>query len=295
MAYITQYEVDKKQDAANSSLAQGIGEIGQMLGENRRRAVNERRAIEELELKKGQAKKDELLFNNRLELDDLQKQEKAYGLEELKKPIEQRDDYKTKVAAAQASSGVMMNRLNAQEQNRIEAEQRAIENDKTKALNKANIPGYEVADPNIIPTAKDAEEVKSAGIFTKNFSDSGNSAIKRIETLDWKDLTGLTNNWTQLQQDVTDMQMAAKNMYDLGVLNGPDLSLVNKGLGSLSVVELNRLGPQAAMERVRNTIASAQGKLQNAANARGYKPKAPAAPDLSKMSREEKLRILNGN
>lgn len=284
MAYINpQIQIDQAEQARAdrnyASIGNAVTGVIDRLDVNRRRALDERRQMEQLALSQAQAAKDG-------QVKDAQLAKLKYESDELIKDPLERDEYKQKEGIARimaqntANTALTRDELIAKraEQADIrkqEAEARKLENDKKAALQKAAIPGYEVADPSIIPTVKDAEEVKSAGIQTKNFTDSANSAIKRIETLDWKDRTGLTNNWQQLQQDVTDMQMAAKNMYDLGVLNGPDLSLVNKGLGSLSVVELNRLGPQAAMERVRGTISSAQQKLNNAAAARNYRPVQP--------------------
>jgi hypothetical protein len=165
-------------------------------------------------------------------------------------------------------------KIDYQETLRQNAEKRKLENEKAQGLQKAAIPDFEIANPNVIPSSQDAEKVKASNEANKNFAIVGEKINDRLGKLDWKDRTGLTNNWNQLQQDLTEMQMQAKNLYDLGVLNGPDLSLVNKGLGSLDVVTLNRLGPEAAQERIKQAIESAQQKLMNAASARGYKQKS---------------------
>jgi hypothetical protein len=47
------------------------------------------------------------------------------------------------------------------------------------------------------------------------------------------------------------MKLQAKNLEDLGVLNGPDLGLVNETLGSISPTSLAVLGPKAAADRVK--------------------------------------------
>jgi hypothetical protein len=89
------------------------------------------------------------------------------------------------------------------------------------------------------------------------------------------------------------MKLQAKNLEDLGVLNGPDLSLVNETLGSITPFTLAQLGPEAAAKRIKGALDNANNVLVNTAAARNYKPKgsgnqAPPSADPLRAELEQR-------
>lgn len=212
----------------------------------------------------------------------LNKQLKEAQVNELNKPFEQTRDYKKAVAIAGVQSSAKM-----------DSEAMKQDMQLNKKVREASIPDFVVADPRIIPSAKDAEEVKKQNQAYKNFSNLGNDALSIVRNLNGYDRTGLTNNYASLQQKITEMRLQAKEMANLGVLNGPDLGLVDQTLGGLDLVTLNRLGPEAAAKRIEEAISTAESKLNNAASARGYKSKAVSNQE-AEMAELEALRAKAG-
>jgi hypothetical protein len=144
-------------------------------------------------------------------------------------------------------------------------------------MKSAQIADFDIADQNIIPTSKDAEEVKKMNASNKSFQQIG---IDTSALLGKADPTNpkyyISNDWKLLNQNLTKMKLQAKNLENLGVLNGPDLSLVNETLGDLKPSTLAILGPKAANERLQAALKTANSVMENAAAARNYRPKGAA-------------------
>lgn len=150
-----------------------------------------------------------------------------------------------------------------------------FEKERENKLKEASIPDFDLADTSIVPTTKDAEEVKKMNASNKSFQEIGQRAAVMLEKANPKDPRYyLSNDWKMLNQDLTKLKLQAKNLEDLGVLNGPDLGLVNETLGSISPTSLALLGPKAAADRVKMALDSANKVMLNAASARNYKPKS---------------------
>ena len=166
--------------------------------------------------------------------------------------------------------------LRGPQSNRLTLDQKLAEDaalDTAKRSRESKIADFEFADPSIIPSAKDAEEIKFLNTANKTFQDAGKRASEKVATLGLKDYTGLTNNWKSLEQDISEMQVQSKELAKLGALTGPDLDLTNKALGSLNKSTLAILGPEKAKKRIQEVLATANSKLANAAASRGYLPK----------------------
>lgn len=218
--------------------------------------------------------REEKQYNRQLERDkvtdeksnrELGLREKEYNLkaEELSLPFEKTREYNKMKVGAQ---------LNAEA--KAEADARKQQNQLGKKTAEASIADFEIADPSIIPTTKDAETVKKLNQSNKSYQQIGTSAIEKIKKANPKNPAYyLSNDYKMLQQDLTKMKLQAKNLEDLGVLNGPDLSLVNETLGSINPTTLTLLGTEAAAERLKASLATATSVLNNAAAARNYRPK----------------------
>ncbi len=202
-----------------------------------------------------------------------EREKAAYEADQRSKPVTERDDY---IKAA----GVAKIRGEAQ----AVGETRRAELERNKKLEEAKIPDFDIADPTVIPSTKDAEEIKKLNGSNKSFQEIGQSSKELLKKANPRDPRYyMSNDWRLLNQGLTKMKLQAKNLEDLGVLNGPDLSLVNETLGGLNPTNLALLGPEKAAERLQAALDSANKVMNNAASARNYKPKgqgvsAPAAP-----------------
>jgi hypothetical protein len=143
-----------------------------------------------------------------------------------------------------------------------------------ETVNKAKIADFDISSPDIIPSQKDAEEVKKYNASNKNYQQIGNRLAGRLSALKTMDRAGVTNAYKLIEQDLTQMALQAKELANLGVLNGPDLELVNKDLGSINLSSINTLGTDAAVGRLKAALETAQNKLGNLASARGYKSRS---------------------
>jgi len=148
----------------------------------------------------------------------------------------------------------------------------AMENEIKKEMAKAKIPDFEIADPGVLPSQKDAEEVKKMNTANKNFINSGNKALASLEGTSRIDATGLTKKGGDFNQNVTEMKLQAKELANLGVLNGPDLKIVEDALGAAQR-DMLIFGPTVAKERIAGSMKTAIEKLSNTATSRGYAPK----------------------
>ncbi len=233
--------------------------------ENEQRAIERQRALN-LDAQKAQM----------FEMDSKIKNAK---LQELGLPFEQTRDYKkaTKVAEIRNQSAESM----------YYAKQEA---DAKKKMQAAVIPDFSIANPAVMPTTKDAEEVKSFNEANKNYQMVGKGLAVKLSGLKPLDRTGQTNAWKSIEQDLTQMALQAKELARLGVLNGPDLDLVNKDMGSISLQSINTIGVKGAIDRLNSTLARANEKLMNKASSRGYKFNQEQAPE--ELTKEAKMQRL---
>lgn len=75
-------------------------------------------------------------------------------------------------------------------------------------------------------TAAEKKQAKSAMMQYTNFMESS-TKLKSLVTQYGSELRPTVEK-KQMQQLVTDMQLQAKELYNLGVLNGPDLQMIEK-------------------------------------------------------------------
>lgn len=138
----------------------------------------------------------------------------------------------------------------------------------TKVTGLAPVPGRK-------PSVKDAEDVK---VGLENYNNLM-SSLNRLDTLYQKSGTNLVGDDAIAQEGlVTDIQLNLKEMVRLGVLNGPDLALLQKMVPDPTTgVEnikgsfgFSRYGEKAA--QFRQTLDE---KMENKIKARGYVRESP--------------------
>lgn len=133
------------------------------------------------------------------------------------------------------------------------------------------LPDFEVS-PGVKLEDKDRETLKSQNTAVKNVSLVGKRLIENLGKHGITAGTGVTQGDRAVTQDLVDLQLQMKELFNLGVLNGPDLDLLNKNLGNLQgpVDMMNPLNTREnAQKQVQNVIDSAINKLSNTAQARG--------------------------
>lgn len=155
------------------------------------------------------------------------------------------------------------------------------------------LPDFEVT-PGVKLEDKDREVLKSQNTAVKNVSLVGKRLIDNIGKHGITSGSGVTQGDRAVTQDLVDLQLQMKELFNLGVLNGPDLDLLNKNLGNLQgpVDMMNPFNSREnAQKQVQNVIDSAINKLSNTAQARGanYTGARPG-DDAAKMNRLNELR-----
>lgn len=142
-------------------------------------------------------------------------------------------------------------------------------------LPQANtIPGYENLTGQK-PSEKDAEGLKKLSKTTTNILNAAEALKSSIRKHGVSSGFGTTEGGRAVDQDLTNLQIELKNLYELGALSGPDMGLVNNAIGKIS-------GPMAyltpgndkasAVEQVQRIVEKAIQNQQSEASARGFKP-----------------------
>lgn len=127
--------------------------------------------------------------------------------------------------------------------------------------------------PGLKPTPKDAETVKSS----RAARDAIAKNIARLDELYQKHGTQMVGNAAAEMEGIsTDIQLNLKELQNLGVLNGPDLALLQKQVPEPTSFKENVKGivGQDRYDAKRNSfIESLENKFETGIQARGYKRK----------------------
>jgi hypothetical protein len=155
----------------------------------------------------------------------------------------------------------------------------------SKALRAANITGYDIADPlNVVPTVKDAEEVKKSTGALKAVQSKGTNLQEKLNDTNLLDRFGSvripftdkqigTSKGIGIDSDIADISMELKDLYNLGAITGPDQAIIEKALGSVSGIGAMIGGKERAISQLTEVLNRARAKVETGALSRGYKPK----------------------
>jgi hypothetical protein len=153
-----------------------------------------------------------------------------------------------------------------------------------KAQQQANITGYEITDPqNVMPTSKDAEEIKKATASLKGLQSTGvkiqddiggSSPLDRFGavTIPFTDKKIGTEKGIALDSDLTDMVLQAKELANLGAITGPDMKLMESAMGNVTGLGSLVGGKERAKKQIGEIIDRAKTKMGLSATTRGYTP-----------------------
>lgn len=288
MAYINpQAQIDQQQnersDRNQAAIGNGLINGLNFVEENRRRAVDDKRKIDQISLDlagKGASSAEIADYHATGNLNPIL--DRASKIAEAARIKAITDSER---AARKDESIIKLNESKAKKElntapkmgdkekidYRINAQQAQQKDDEVR---KANITGFEFHSPDITPTPKDAEDVKKMNSAHTNFERTAGEIQHLLGTFSPLDYTGVTSKGKLLKQKISEAQIQQKTIKDLGVLNGPDLPLINNTLGDVgSFATLATLGPDAAKARMQEAVNSSKNNLHSEAFARGYKPK----------------------
>jgi len=153
-----------------------------------------------------------------------------------------------------------------------------------KALLASNIAGYNVADPdNVVPTPKDAEEVKKATGSFKALQSTADEVMGNFEGASRLDRFGSvripftskhigTEKGMSLDSGLTDMVIQLKELANLGAITGPDLLLMESAMGNVTGIGSMIGGKPRALAQLTDVLKRARAKVQTNATSRGYAP-----------------------
>jgi hypothetical protein len=304
MAYITQYDIDMKEqardDANRRQFSEGLQGFVSGFESNRRQALDEKRQAfnDDIALSKMGATPDEIkTFKETGEADSIfskhAAQSEAAKLKALRdaeldtqlkqSQINKNNNYRPASSSKPDAIGIYKEKL-------------ALKEEYEKKKGAAPIPDFEVAEGQKL-APKDREILMSQNTAVKNISMVGDRLKQNLNKYGITSGTGATQGDRIISQDLTDLQLQMKELFNLGVLNGPDLDLLNKNLGALQgpIDMMNPLNTrESAMQQVQGVIDSAVSKLNNTAQARGarYTGGQQAQPQEAeaKMQRLQQLR-----
>lgn len=141
-------------------------------------------------------------------------------------------------------------------------------------IRKVGVAGFEVADPKYVPTKEDQTKLKNTMEATRNIMDTAQKLTDALESAGGPTSgLGLTQADRNVGQFQTALQLQMKELFNLGVLNGPDLDLLNDALGRLrGPVDQFTVSKSEAISQINNVINDAVNRSRISAETRGYKP-----------------------
>ena len=292
MAYISQYEIDMQQDARSrqnqAAIGQGLVSGVEAFQENRRRALDEGRkkfenaktyaalgvtptSEEEKEL--GDTGYSATLLermtaplkekqDRELVLANAKKTKALYDAEQLTKPLNERDDYIKTMEAAKIR--------NQFSNDAFSAKLAAKEEQKTKEGTKP-IPGFEINEGYTL-NEKDRDLLKTQNAAAQNIQTVGKRLLDGIDKNGITSGFGFTDADKAASQNISEMQLQLKELFNLGAITGPDMDLVNANMGKLQG-PIDMLNPfntrEDAKNQIKNVINSAIQRVSGTAQARG--------------------------
>lgn len=155
-----------------------------------------------------------------------------------------------------------------------------------KALMESNITGFNVADPSrVIPSTRDAEEIKLAAGGLKTLQGSGASLQEKLKSASGLDRFGSvripftdkqigTDAGVGIESDLTAMKLQQKELDKLGALSGPDMRMIDEAFGSITGIGAMFGDKEAAARKVQAVLDRAKQRVEANATARGYTPQS---------------------
>ena len=192
---------------------------------------------------------------------------RQHQVEQAALPVGESKAFQEKQIIAQTTANRQAQKAARKQERKIKEQQR-----------KSQIPGFKQLDTNIIATPQDKEVVKKLNTATLNIGDAGKKLLESVSKHGITSGTGVTKGDRDVTQKKRDLQLQLKELFNLGVLNGPDLALLDDALGAIQG-PIDMLNPyntkESAKSQIEHVLRSAQAKMDNAAQARGFRADKP--------------------
>jgi len=150
------------------------------------------------------------------------------------------------------------------------------------AIRGAEITGYDIADPNrVIPTPKDAEQVKQATSGFKALAQGKDRLVGKIQDASTLDRLGTlsvpfvgtlgTQRGKEIDSEIGDMLMQAKNLEQLGALQAGEIKLMERIQGSATGLGSLFQNKGEVIKRLNEIVERGKSRVNETATARGYR------------------------
>lgn len=150
------------------------------------------------------------------------------------------------------------------------------------AIRRANITGFKVTDPdNVIPTPKDAEEVKQAAAAVKQGQQYIPTVKEAVGKSSWADRFGSSNigpirigteGGRDLEQRKTALLDYARSLSNTGVLQPGEIPMLEKRIGDITGVGSMFRSPEEINKQISEFETQLKTRADSHARARGYTP-----------------------
>jgi hypothetical protein len=168
----------------------------------------------------------------------------------------------------------------AREGNALSKENKVLAN----ARARANITGYDIADPEVIPSAQDAEQVKKSTAsydiaaktipgFKKDIEDSSMFDRLGVFNVPFTDIRLGTDKAQNLNQKTLMLLSQGQEILNSGVLNQNEIPILKGMIGDLTGIGSMVRDPKKTAAMVDNLSNYLKNKTESVATARGYTPK----------------------
>ena len=209
----------------------------------------------------------------------------AGDMENIMNPLRLKENVEARKEAARLAN---VGRIDAREDRNYERQQKRDEKleerDKTLA-----VPGY-VRTGEVLPKAEEAVKFRKATATSNALSDKLNrmrELVKQNGSFEWGGEAG-----TEMESLATEIQLLGKSpeLYELGVLAGPDLSLLQKITADPSSMSSLFTRDSSRNKQIDSQLSSLQNKLKTTGASMGYKKanELPAGKTIVKTQVNQK-------
>ena len=160
----------------------------------------------------------------------------------------------------------------------------------SEATKKAHIPGFNVKDPNYIPSEEDTKTIKKQAATTSQIGE----ATKKLQDaaggagyLDKISLFGIKSDKKEaVDSAISDLTLKLKNAEQLGAISGADMDLINKRIGRITGAGSLFKSPEEIQKEIAQIHGDYANQLAASAEVHGYEMQQPkiATPVSNKIS-----------
>jgi len=155
-----------------------------------------------------------------------------------------------------------------------ERENKRIEREEKRALEikGLQVPGYAL-DPSIKPSTEEAGKLRTAAARLDKF-EKGIAEMKAL-VKEHGSFEAFGEESADMEGLATDLQLEAKELYNLGVLNGPDLMLISKTISDPSSLRSMFTKDKTRQKQLDRVLKQMRQSVESKMTTSGYKSLVP--------------------